>query len=708
MSIVRAARVLTCLAHLVLFTGHPQIGQAQEAGASVLEEVVVTARRREEYLQEIPDSVTVFGETAIERAGIRDITDVSALTPNLSSYHVFRPNWTHITIRGIASTTLGEPPVAFLVDGITVHNLEFINQGLIDIQQIEVIRGPQSALYGKNAIGGAVLVTTKSPGDETEFVVRGAYGEGDDKRLGASVSGPLGEKAEYRLSAYYRDFDGLIRDSFNGRESDYVEERVFQGMVGFEIGDLTYIDFRGRYSTGNYGLGWYANVDFDTISDDSISPTHNILPFNENTLSNFSAKLEHEWDVGTLSVIAAYTKSDNDNFLDGDFSALPPEPESFFFPAAQTDQVTDSATMLEARFTSISDGPFRWLVGAYFQDRERDTDFDFVDDSTGDEVRDRASLSDELVFEVVRDRQSSAAFAFFGQTNHDLTDVLELTLALRYNEEDRKGYDPRVPASFAERTFDAWQPKVSLAWQTNDSLLTYLTLGRGFRPGGFNEVHPTVSRTFEAETSDTVELGFKSTVIEGVFTLNGAFFLTQQDNAQYTRFNSETFSLEQLTIAEVDIKGLEVEGWWTPTESIAIQFGLGLVDNEIKDFDPDAFIAPPVGIVGNTMPRVADWNGTLTFTHTKSLSEEIDLVSRLSGSWLGERFFDLENTIVDSSATYLNISFGLEADQWTAQLRGTNLLDDLEPEDVILGITTPLVRLRNQPRQIIGEFTYRF
>ena len=105
MSIVRAARVLTCLAHLVLFTGHPQIGQAQEAGASVLEEVVVTARRREEYLQEIPDSVTVFGETAIERAGIRDVTDVSALTPNLSSYHVFRPNWTHITIRGIASTT---------------------------------------------------------------------------------------------------------------------------------------------------------------------------------------------------------------------------------------------------------------------------------------------------------------------------------------------------------------------------------------------------------------------------------------------------------------------------------------------------------------------------------------------------------------------------------------------------------------------------
>ncbi len=685
----------------------PSVVVAQESSGSAIEEVLVTSRKRSENLQEIPDSVTVFGETAIERAGISTFSDFAALTPNLSSYGNFRPNLSNITIRGLTSTQLGEPPIAFVVDGITVPNLEFMNQGLVDIQQIEVIRGPQGALYGKNAIGGAVNITTKAPTEETELVVRGALGEGNDKRLNAAVSGKFGDDVVYRLSGFYRDFDGLIDDTYNGQESDYVEEAGIQGLLGFELSERTYLDFRARYSSGDYGVGYYENVDFDTLSDESITPMHNVLPVDENTLFNLSAKLEYELAAGSLIVVAGYNKSDDENFLDADFSALAPDFDNFIFPGGQLSVIEDSAFTLETRFTSPSDNRFRWLVGAYYQDRERDNDFDIFDDLDGMIVRDRASFANEFVLEIVRDRQMSTAFAVFGQANYDLADDLELTLGVRYDEEEREGVDPRDPASLAKKTFDEVQPKVSLAWQANENFLGYATFARGFRSGGFNEVAPTVTRSFEAETSDTIEVGFKSTLIEGVLTVNAAYFTTSQDNAQFTRFNPVTFSLEQLTISEVDISGFEVESWWSPAESISVQMGLGVIDNEIKSFNPAAFEEAPVGIIGNTMPRVADWNANLTVTHTANINSDMDFVSRVSGNWLGERSFDLENTMTDDDAMYLNASLALETDRWTVQLRGSNLLDDLEPEDAFFGPVS-LVRFRNKPRQIIGEFTYRF
>ena len=702
--------VLFGLAALLVLAalGAGNAARAQDSGeATALEEIVVTSRKRSENLQEIPDSVTVFTEATIERAGISTITDFAELTPNLSAYGNFRPNLTNITIRGMVSSQLGEPPLAFVVDGITVPNIEFVNQGLVDIEQIEVIRGPQGALYGKNAIGGAVNITTKAPTEDTEFVVRGALGEGSDRRLSASVAGTLGDAAVFRLAGFYRDFDGLIDDSFTGQGSDFVEETGFQGMLGFQLSDRTYIDFRARYSDGDYGLGYFENVNFGALDDESVTPAHNVLPIDENSLLNVSAKLEHEADIGSFIAVLGYNKSEDDNFLDADFTAFPPDPANFFFPSAQASVIEDSAVTFETRLTSPAEGTFRWLIGAYYQDRSRDNDFDFVDDPIGTVVRDRASFANDFVIEIVRDRQDSRAYALFGQTNHDLADNLELTLALRYDEEKREGLDPRDPTSFAERTFDELQPKVSLAWQVNEDFLVYGTVARGFRSGGFNEVAPGVTRVFEAEVSDTAEIGFKSTLADGRLGLNAAYFYTEQDDAQFTRFNPLTFSLEQLTISEVEISGVELEGWWSPAESLQIQFGVGVVDSEITAFDPAAFVNPPVGIVGNSMPRVADWNGSLSVTHTAPLNNGLDLVTRVSGAWLGERSFDIDNLLTDDRSTIVNASIGLEADRWTLSLRGTNLTDELEPQDAQFGAVSPF-RFRNQPSQVLGEFSYRF
>ncbi len=711
MAITRFGTVSAATASVLLCAGLVDQASAQQTSSTnqlMLEEVVVTSRKREENLQEIPDSVTVLGADTIERAGMQTITDFAAMTPNLSAFGNFRPNLTNITIRGITSTQLGEPPVAFVVDGITVPNIEFINQGLHDIQSIEVIRGPQGALYGKNAVGGAINITTKQPVEEFEGSVRVSYGEGDDLGLSGTIGGNVAdERVTYRLSAFYRDADGLIDDDFLGEATDFIEEKGAQGLLGFKISDRTYVDLRFRYSDGDYGVGWYDLVSADDIETDTERRAHNVFPIDENKLQNVSLKLEHEADGGTFQFVAGYNKSEDENFLDGDFTALPPDFDNGFFPAAQFSLVEDSAVTVETRFTSPSDANLRWQVGAFYQDRDRDNDFDFIDDPVGNVRRDRSSFANELVFDIVRDRQTSEATALFGQLNYDATDALELTFALRYDEEDREGLDPRDPDSKAEDSFDELQPKGSLAYQFSEHLLAYATLARGFRSGGFNEVGPGVTRTFDSEISDTLEVGFKSTLLEGLLTFNVAAFASKLDNAQFSRFNPETFGLEQLAISEVENNGLELEGRWLPIESLDVQFGFALLDNEITDFNPDDFILPPEGLEGNTIPRVADWSANLAITHFYALSDGIDLSTRIAANWLGERYFDIENTFKDDGATLVDVSIALETEDWTVALRANNLFDELEPEDMIVGPAGP-GRFRNKPRQILAELTYRF
>ncbi|MGI9293315.1 MAG: TonB-dependent receptor [Pseudomonadales bacterium] len=711
MTIKRLGNISVATAGVALCAGIVDLAAAQQTPSTnqlMLEEVVVTSRKREENLQEIPDSVTVLGADLIERAGMTTITDFAAMTPNLTAFGNFRPNLTNITIRGITSNQLGEPPVAFVVDGITVPNIEFINQGLHDIQSIEVIRGPQGALYDKNAIGGAINISTKQPVEEVEGSVRVSYGEGDDLGLSATLGGSVAnERVIYRLSAFYRDSEGLIDDDFLDEPTDFVEEKGVQGLLGFKVTDQTYVDLRFRYSDGDYGVGWYDSVSADNVETDTEQRAHNVFPIDENKLQNASLKLEHDADAGTFLFVAGYNKSEDENFLDGDFTALPPDFDNEFFPAAQFSFVEDSATTIETRFTSPGDNRLRWQVGAFYQDRERDNDFDIIDDPVGNVRRNRSSFANELVFEIVRDRQQSEALALFGQLNYDATDALELTFALRYDEEDREGVDPRDPASQAEDTFDELQPKGSLAYQISENLLAYATLARGFRSGGFNEVGPGVTRTFDSEISDTLEIGFKSTLLEGMLTFNVAAFASTLDNAQFTRFNPVTFGLEQLAISEVENNGLELEGRWLPTEYLDVQFGFAWLDNEITEFDPEDFVMPPEGLTGNTMQRVAAWSANLAVTHFYRLTDGIDLSTRIAANWLGERYFDIGNTFKDDGATLVDLSVSLEAEVWTVAVRANNIFDELEPEDVIFGPVGP-ARFRNNPRQVLAELTYRF
>jgi iron complex outermembrane receptor protein len=314
-----------------------------------IEKIVVTARGRTETLQQIPDSVTVFSDEDIKAARITSIKDFSALTPNLNVSTNFRSGLNFVTVRGLITPQVGEAPIAYVVDGITVPNLEFINQGLHDIERIEVLRGPQGALYGKNAIGGAINIVTKQASDDIEGSIQASVAQGNDQKLNVAMSGPIVEdKAYFRISANYQDFDGLIKNPYLNEEVDYVDGAFgTQGMLEFYLSDYTTLTFHGNYSEKTQGSNYMAFISKETLEDFSIKPDANAVGLDESKLWSFSAKLDHEMDYGEVTLIASANDSDIMFFSDGDFTHQEASDDNFYFPITQINPIEEDSVVLK-------------------------------------------------------------------------------------------------------------------------------------------------------------------------------------------------------------------------------------------------------------------------------------------------------------------------------------------------------------------------
>jgi iron complex outermembrane recepter protein len=218
---------------------------AQEASAAVLEEVQVTARRRSEDLQRVPDSLAALSSETIQRANVIQVRDVTARVPNVSIEESLSPTSTFIGVRGVVSTRNGEPAVAVVVDGVQIGSATEVTQALFDLQSIEVLKGPQGALYGRNAIGGAIIVTSKPPSNEAEGNVLVGVGNGDLMEFRGSLTGPITDNVSFRLAANYRDFAGTL-----------VNENLRELADGANVSPAL-----------NLGSGRDAYVDFETNKD---------------------------------------------------------------------------------------------------------------------------------------------------------------------------------------------------------------------------------------------------------------------------------------------------------------------------------------------------------------------------------------------------------------------------------------------------------
>ena len=701
---------------------------AQVEAQSLIEELVVTSRKRAETLQEVPDSITAFGRDQIESAGIKGFDDFANLTPNLSLNEGYRPGAAKITIRGMITPQVGDAPIAYVIDGVTAPSIDFINQDLFAIERIEVLRGPQGALYGKGAVGGAINITTRQPGNEIEGQLKATVANGGTTGLNGFVSGPIVEdKLLYQLGASYYDKQGLIDNTFLDKEIDFSERKTVQAMLQTMVNDDLTIDFRAKYADSEDGIGNYSVAPFEAINAndniEDLDPSANILGVSERDIFEASIKADLWTELGELSFVLGYNDVSEEAFSDGDYTNQATDYANYFYAGAQETVYDVESYTAEFRITGDSE-VFEWQAGAYYQDRKTNSEFNWFSDWEGDTARDRGSFdipasefampTSALDFDAdfdteyaytILDENSSESWAVFAQADYDFNDHWSMAVALRYDEDKRESFDRRQKnASKASKTFSETQPKLQVTYNWDQDLMTYFSASKGFRSGGFNEYDPTIIRIFDKEVSENVELGFKWVTWGGAMTLSGAMFQIDIADTQFTRLNLDTFTLENLGIDESTSKGVEIEAVVQPAEGLRFNFGYGYSDAEIDKFTAD----PSLGdIEGNQVPGVHKYNVNLGVEYATALNEGMDVTLRADYIRKGPLAWELDNVIKSDTSDFVNLRAGIQTESYDVTVFVENATDERVATEAFFG-ASGVARMPNMPRFYGIEASYNF
>ena len=282
-----------------------------------IEEIVVSARKRAENLQEVPIAVTAFTESQIESAGIQRPGDFIGLMPNVTMVDSANVGDTQVSIRGIVSTRDAESTFAYVVDGVLVTNPNGFNEELMDVSQIEVLKGPQGALYGRNAVAGAILVTTNRPDEEFEGKVKVGAGNNGSKNASLTLSGGLGDGLLGRVSVNRRETDGHYSNAFTGANSvDFLEDTTVRGRLIWDVNEELSLDMRAGMSEVSGGAinfnavfaipafaAGFGPTFFKDVNEHDFIFSNNVPGENEQETSEFSVKADWDRDGVDVSVV---------------------------------------------------------------------------------------------------------------------------------------------------------------------------------------------------------------------------------------------------------------------------------------------------------------------------------------------------------------------------------------------------------------------
>ena len=732
----------------------PSVASAQ------LEEVVVTARARAESLQDVPATVTAFTAGQIENMGIARAEDFVYMTPGVTFVNSVEVGDSQLAIRGINGARDAETNFAFIVDGVLYTNPSAFNREYPDLAQIEVLKGPQGALYGRSAAAGAVIMSTKRPTQEMEGSIKVGAAEYGTMYGTATIAGPLGSDVAGRLTVTSRKTDGFLENVYLNDDvvNDYEETSVSARIV-MDPTDTLSIDTKLRYSEvsaasiafnaafelpffvgaleGVTGFGVDNTAASVDVNDFEWVYSPNVDPENEQETVEFSIKVDKQLESGTLTAWALYSDQDQYFLADGTSGAfgfydalghcqqsaadrslflgdntamqqptfnldgtaagrfLPP-----YSPTTcdgyQYQERNQRDISFQLQYTSDADQRLRWQAGMYFLNIDRRVGVAQLEDDGRAQLP--RSFVNELTDALVLDDFETTVLSGFGSINFDVTDRMELSLALRYDIEDREvrnavpspadgnvstninycstffeggctlngvplGGTPwnpafidlstgAVSARVADRSeeFDAVQPKVSLTYDLSDSTTLFGSWGVGFKTGGFNNLGGTETislflvnpdglpvappEVYEEETSSSFEVGFRSTLFNGNLQLNAAAYHTEVDDMQFFEFYVGPFGLLR-TVEGID--EVTIQGFEIGG-SWQMTDGLRLdAGYSTIDGEIDAMTVRPY-VAGNEVPNAPEFTANLALTWDQDFGN-LNLLARIEYAYQGDVFY---------------------------------------------------------------------
>jgi iron complex outermembrane receptor protein len=609
-----------------------------------LEEVVVSARKVDESVQDVPIAMSVFTSSDISDAGIERPEDFIALTPNVVMANTVNVGDTLVTIRGLTSTRDAESNFAFVVDGVLQTNPNAFNRELLDIAQIEVLKGPQGALYGRNATSGAILITTKAPSEESESTAVIGMGVNNASKLQYVNSGKMGDNVYTRFSVSTRETDGEHTNVYsNLKNVDFFEDTTIRGRVLVEEDDSSW-DFRFGMSEASGGTINFnavfalpafqgfgtpgADQFFKDVNEHKFTYMFNVPPVNEQETSDLSIKYTEDLANGReFSAIFAYNHleeflmSDGTSGAFGGYFGVPAcaasntaanlalinsLPPGFSFAAPGTAPSGANSVLgpylphtcdgyqfqsrdqddvsIEVKLTSNQTESTRWLIGGYYAEIERDVAVAYgADLGKGFEFKSYVPATGKNPTDLsFDDTFTTDVFSIFGQYSIDLSDATELSFEGRYDKEKRS-VDNNVPATTSALYYGGGLP-INPAMSAGGSKIPS-------RDKSYDQFQPKISLTTTAENTTiyaSYGVGFRS----GGFNSSGsAALINSQLNIPVSAGLgvSDSFNKEVSKSFEVGFKGRYLDG--------RLAINGALFETEVDDNQFFEFFAGPWGLL---------------------------------------------------------------------------------------------------------------
>jgi iron complex outermembrane receptor protein len=739
----------------VLTTAVVSLAAAAPAPAqtSDLDEIIVTARKRDESFQNVPITVDVFTARQIQSAGIESPRDFVAMVPNMTLVEVQNVGNSFITVRGISQARNSEPSVAVLVDGVLETNPYEFDQELTDIQQIEVLKGPQGALYGRDAIGGAIIIRTTDPSDHFEGSGRVGVGNGVSEKAQVAVSGPIDSAGtlKYRASLNFYNTDGYLRNTYLDRKADPYRDYSGRLRLLWKLSDQWSADlrvFRDRVETTAYYYIIPRDDEANPFSTFTTLPNSNNVtsPIQTNNLgqdnrdvTDTALKLDFSPGYGAFTSVSDYNHTKEIDT--GDAYDFRPVKTSIaydvfftFVPPALGGTLDESQSQFidvktysqELRFTSDKIGDFSWIGGAYYVHTQRFISTDnLVDRGAGvprvyeNPLVDPANpFATNTNVTYLSDSQSNNAWAVFGDATYEFSKQFELDAAIRYDRDERQNttdtptaflaaeHIPAVTGEVRKHTFSEAQPKVTLRYKPTVNLTFYGGWSRGFRSGGFNQTgvgaiaqasgHLGVHDLFQAEVADTYEVGAKSQFLDRRLGANLALYHTRSRNGYFFYFDATT-STQNLGNLDATYRGAELELTAKATDRLDLYASFGYTDGKIDRMEDPK-------VVGNKPPLLTKNTVNAGFQYHQPLSEGLNGTLRLDYQQIGRTWWDPYNVTSRDPVSLINLRAGLEGERWTLTAWSKNLTNKLYNAEFSPGGFL----WRAPPRRYGVDYTFKF
>lgn len=661
--------------------GAPFYAQAAvEAPAHSVEEITVTATRRATNLQETPAAVSAFDSEMLENASASSLSELSANIPNTefvksgSSFLGY--------IRGVGNSNAGltgDQNLAFYIDGVYIEKGYGADMDLADVERVEILRGPQGTLYGRNATAGAVNIVLREPGDAFDASAAASVGNYNARRVDVTLGGPVNEQLGARLTLARSDHDGYITN-IAGPDAQDENLSSARGILVFSPSNDVRLRLTADYSKArDHGIGSKLGSDqgdIGALASGVFGITgEGLVPSDFWTLANDNS-IEQQVEIWGVTAHANIDLSPNlavtsitayrsfDRAVDRDVDATQAPILGLTLPVEAVDQVSQEF-QLHGQW-----GRFDWVGGAFYYDMDSRIETALIQGGVPDP------------YEQIN--QSTEAWALFSDVIFQLTNRFAIQGGIRYSNE-RKTINDNAGFALSDEWSDV-SPKIGVNYQLSDDVLLFASVADGFKSGGFNEgnVGANVSAVVSPENLRSYELGAKTEWFDRRLRLNITGFQYDYDDLQAQSFViADGEPVQILTNAARSVtRGIEVEFDAQPTEALSLNGFVSYLDAEYRSF-PNAVISGSgaIGDVsGNTMPYAPEWKWGFGAQYKRRLGTGGALTFGENYTWTGEHFYDEFN----SPGTFEEAHGSLSAyvrytspdEHWRAEIYGSNLTDE--------------------------------